>query len=207
MASVATYADRVLRPADVRELLTILGRLGYQRAMTAALMPDERVGFEACGFTTVRRLALLRRGLHDPVPGSRHGLRRWRRRSLDPVLAVDRAAFDEFWHFDTTALRDAMSATPHRLLRVPRGDPPTAYALSGLSGERGYVQRLAVMPDHEGEGLGTSLLLDALRWMRWRGAAEVFVNTQTDNERAMALYRRHGFETQPVELEMLDIGL
>ena len=68
------------------------------------------------------------------------------------------------------------------------------YAIAGRSGPRGYVQRLAVDPWAAGRGVGTALLLDSLAWLRDWGAHEALVNTMVGNDRAVELYRRHGFE-------------
>jgi ribosomal protein S18 acetylase RimI-like enzyme len=149
----------------------------------------------------------LRTSLDRRLPAPDLRLRRWRRRSYDQVIAVDRAAFDEFWTFDAVALDDALAATPVRTLRVTRTDPVQGYHLSGVSGTRGYLQRLAVHPDASGHGVGTALLADALRWMRTRGALEAYVNTQQDNERALALYHRAGFTDCPEDLVVMERSL
>lgn len=197
VATLATYADHPLHPDDVDESLGLLASRGYQRVITAALAPREAAAFLGAGFEPLHHLVLLRRSLDLPLPRPDVRLRRWRRRTFDQILEVDRQAFDDFWQFDIVALRDALAATPHRSLRVTRDDPVEGYALSGVSAARGYLQRLAVRPDNHGQGLGTGLLLDALRWMRTRGALEAFVNTQHENQRAIDLYLGHGFDQEP----------
>ncbi len=202
MASIATFTDQ---PVDRAAVESIVGRLraqGYRRAITAALTTQELGAFFDNDFEPLRQLVLLRRPLDQPVPRAELRPRRWRRRRLDDILEVDRAAFEEFWRFDEVALREALDATPHRVLRVI-GSPLAGYALSGVARSRAYLQRLAVHPDAARHGLGTSLLRDALRWMRWRGAAEAFVNTQHDNLQALRLYERHGFEAQTDGLTIL----
>lgn len=195
MANLATYADHPMQRRDVLEALHHLSARGYQRVITAALLPSEAKGFVGEGFEPLRQLVLLRRLLDTPIPRVETRLRRWRRRTYDPILEVDHLAFEEFWRFDIVALKDALAATPHRTLRVTR-DPIQGYALSGTSGARGYLQRLAVRPDAQGRGLGTILLFDALRWMQARGAASALVNTQQENRRAIDLYLGHGFEAE-----------
>ena len=204
-ASVATFVDQHLDRSAVREIVARLHADGYRRIVTAALTVEEQDAFLASGFSPLRSLTLLRRSLSHPVPRSDVRIRRWRRRRHDDVLRVDAAAFDDFWRFDEAALREALDATPHRMLRVDASQPPRAYALSGVARSRAYLQRLAVHPDAAGQGLGTALLLDALRWMRWRGAVEAYVNTQDDNERALALYDRHGFTAEPDGLAILEL--
>ncbi|MGI9621862.1 MAG: GNAT family N-acetyltransferase [Acidimicrobiales bacterium] len=207
IAIVATFVDQPLNTSAVRAIIERLRKRGFERVITAALTASEQTAFLDCGFSRMRDLALLKRRLDTPPPRAEMRLRRWRRRRYDDILRVDSAAFDEFWRFDHTALREAMHATPHRLLRVDSTVAPTGYALSGVSRDKGYLQRLAVEPAGAGRGLGSALLLDALRWMRWRGAEEAFVNTQHDNDRALALYQRHGFDTEQSGLAILGLDL
>jgi ribosomal protein S18 acetylase RimI-like enzyme len=62
---------------------------------------------------------------------------------------------------------------------------------------------LAVDPAHQREGRGLTLVADALRWMKRRGAGRAVVNTQLGNEVALALYTRAGFRVQPSGLAVL----
>ena len=206
-ATIATYIDQPLDPAAVGVCLDHLARAGFRRVITAALEPKEQPAFLAHGFEPLRSLTLLRRELGDPLPEPAARLRRVRNRHRTAVLEIDHAAFDPFWQFDATALHEAMMATPQRLLRVTADSPTSGYALTGLAQERGYLQRLAVRPSASGTGHGTALLIDAMRWLRRRGATIVYVNTQSDNERAMALYLRHGFVPIPGGLAMLGLDL
>jgi mycothiol synthase len=65
------------------------------------------------------------------------------------------------------------------------------------------LQRLAVLPDAQGAGIGAALVLDGLRWLRRWGAKEVLVNTQEGNEAAVRLYERLGFRRQSDGLAVL----
>jgi len=60
-------------------------------------------------------------------------------------------------------------------------------------GQRGEVYVLGVDPSAGGEGLGTVLLRSGLRHLAARGDTEVLLYVEADQERAVALYRRHGF--------------
>jgi ribosomal protein S18 acetylase RimI-like enzyme len=124
-------------------------------------------------------------------------------------LEVDGAAFAPFWRLDHAGLREALKATRQHHLRVVLGPrrAVAGYAICGVSGRRGFVQRLAVAPDAQGRGIGKALLLDGLYWLRARGAEEVAVNTQVGNETALSLYRRVGFRDDPGGLAVLSTRL
>lgn len=197
-------------PVDRQDLLGVLEdlrRRGCTEALTTALAEAEQAPFLAIGFVEHERLHLLRRGV-EPVPGAAPTarLRRFRRLDLPAVLRVDQLGFPPFWRFDERALDDAAAATPASRFRVvvgPGAAEPTGYAITGRAGSRGYLQRLAVHPDHRRSGLATALIDDGLRWLRRWGAREVLVNTQESNTGALALYRALGFDHEPRGLAVL----
>ena len=195
----------------VRHCLDTLAHQGFSRVMTGALSPLEQAGFLAAGFGVEEHLRLLGLDLTGSLPAQPADprLTRVTGRRRAEVLAVDRAAFPEFWRFDELALIDALEATPEVRFRAAarRGGPVTGYAICGRSGRRGYVQRLAVDPAAQGRGVGRRLLLDGLHWMAARGATRALVNTQTDNRAALALYNAVGFSEEPVGLSVLSTGL
>jgi ribosomal protein S18 acetylase RimI-like enzyme len=204
---------------------TLAGR-GYRRVVTPALSPLEQVGFLAAGFELEEHLHLLGLDMDDlvddrsEIPFS-YRLRRVRSRRVPEVLAVDAAAFSPFWRLDQGGLDEAIKATPRTRFRVavtPRinevGDRTVdrqplivGYAICGRAGDRGFVQRLAVVPDWQGRGLGRALLIDGLLWMRSHQVRRAVVNTQHGNESALALYRSMGFRPEPIGLSVLSVSL
>jgi GNAT superfamily N-acetyltransferase len=195
----------------VRHCLRTLSRQGYTRVVTGALSPLEQAGFLAAGFDVEEHLRLLAIELSDDLPPVPPGpqirrVPRWRR---PEVLAVDRAAFMEFWQFDSVALLDALRATPSvrfRMIVASTGEA-AAYAICGRSGGRGFVQRLAVRPDVQRSGTGARLLLDGLQWMRRHAVVRAVVNTQVGNDAALSLYLKTGFKEEPTGLSVLSTGL
>lgn len=196
--------------ADVRRAVDVLAGRGYDSVVTAALAPLDQSAFLTAGFDVRERLHLLSRPLPAgvaPSPPAGVALRRAHGADLDAVLALDHLAFDPFWRLDRVGLDDAVAATPSARFRVAVTSPPTStvvgYSVIGRASHRGYVQRLAVTPDHHGRGLGRTLLLDGLRWLERRRVKRVMVNTQETNAAALALYEREGFEREPGGLAVL----
>jgi len=56
------------------------------------------------------------------------------------------------------------------------------------------VQTIAVVPEREGQGIGTALLTTLLGEARAFGARDVLLEVRADNPRAQRLYRWFGFE-------------
>ncbi len=180
---------------------------------TPAITRAEASGYEECGFEIVSVLRLLTHDLERlrELPRSVVPTSRPRRSRIGECVDVDRRAFGVDHCFDRLDLLAALDATTRSRLRVVSARRETAarqdlagFAITGRAGPRGYLQRVAVDPAHAGGGIGTALVVDALRWCRARGVTKVVVNTGTDNERALALYRRLGFVDTPLDLLLME---
>ena len=57
----------------------------------------------------------------------------------------------------------------------------------------GYIDSLAVVPEHRRHGLGRALLLEGMRWLRANGQATIELDAWGENERALPLYEGAGF--------------
>jgi ribosomal protein S18 acetylase RimI-like enzyme len=194
----------------VRHCLTRLAAQGFTRVVTAALAPGEQPGFLSAGFEIEQHLHLLAHDLSG-VPATRPPegvqLRRGADDDLDAVVAADNEAFDPFWSMDPPGIEEALTATPRSRYRVALNGSVVGYAITGRAGGRGYLQRLAVAPAHQGRGTGRALVVDGLRWLRrWR-ADQCLVNTQVGNDAAVALYTDLGFRAQPDGLSVLALTL
>jgi ribosomal protein S18 acetylase RimI-like enzyme len=190
----------------VRRCCEVLAERGYLEAVTAALGPAEAHGFLTAGFEVRERLHLLAHDLLVLPDAPDVPLRRGRRNDRPGALAVDARAFEPFWRLDDQGLEEALTATPSSRFRVAAAGSDArilGYAVAGRAAHRGFLQRLAVDPDRQRAGLGTALVVDALRWMKRRGVDRAVVNTQERNEGAVRLYERLGFRLQPGGLAVL----
>jgi len=192
----------------VRHCLDQLAARGFSRVVTTALSVPEQAGFLAAGFGVEEDLHLLVHDLRSLPLATRGPLRRATTTDRPAVLAVDNRSFAPFWRIDDDGLSDALAATPRTRFRVAFDEAGvTAYAVSGRAGRRGFLQRLAVEPGHQREGLGRALALDALHWLRkWR-VERVVVNTQLENTAALSLYENLGFRREHTCLSVLSRGI
>lgn len=195
--------------AFVRRCCDLLASRGYTRVVTAALSEPEQRGFLAAGFAVEEQLHLLAHDLEDlpPPTETEQLLRRAKPADRAEVLRVDAAAFPLFWRLDATGIEEALRATPHARFRIAAVPEVVGYAVTGRAGRRGFLQRLAVHPDRQRAGFGRALVVDGLRWLRrWR-AERAVVNTQLENDAALALYESLGFHREPSGLSVLGAGL
>jgi ribosomal protein S18 acetylase RimI-like enzyme len=209
IAYIAPLADGAPAAVDaVRRCCDVLGGRGYREVITAALGPAESRGFIEAGFQVRERLHLLAHDLMDLPAATTAALRRGRRIDRGAALEVDGRSFDSFWRLDDGGFDEAIAATPSSRFRIAtEGQDVVGYAVSGRAGPRGFLQRLAVDPEHQRQGLGRALAIDGLRWMKRRGVDRAMVNTQERNDGALALYQHLGFRLQPGGLAVLQIAL
>lgn len=188
---------RNLAPAEILGCLRTLAEREVQAAVTPALSPQEAEAFFRAGFRLHEQLHLLARPITGPPPAVTARLRRGWPWDRTRVLEVDNKAFEQFWQFDAFSLREARRATPASRFEVATGPGGVVgYAVTGRAGGRGYLQRLAVDPATQGQGIGASLVNDCLTWLYRKGVSMALVNTQEHNSRALALYERLGFVRQ-----------
>ncbi len=195
--------------ADVRSWIDAARRNGAGAIRTGALFPGSVAPFVAAGFHRIDELALLERPLEAYHRRRREQrvrpLRRWQ---LDAAVRIDVDAFGPTWGNDRAALSDILHATPFAHARsIAVGRTIVGFAMSGVAGQVGYLQRLAVDPARQRRGTGGQLVDDALAWMHRRGATTAMVNTASDNDAALTLYDSFGFQRRSDTLVLLELRL
>lgn len=193
----------------LEQWLAVITEHGFHRVRTGALAESAAPPFTELGFESIQTLALLRLDLtrHMSFGTIQHELRPIRgQRQLAVAARLDRSAFENGWELDAASILDACHATPaHRIrLAITSSDQPAGYIITGRNGAAGFIQRLAVERTLESQGIASSLLCDGLNWLQRRGAHEVLVNTNFDNDRALALYERFGFRLLPESLQVFE---
>lgn len=208
---VPVHDGASIPPRVIAATVAQLSLHGVRDIYTPALAPSDHGPFRDSGFEVFEHLHLLAHDLSS-VPTASHParLRRGKKRERNDLLRLDNAAFEGFWRLDAAGFADALAATPITRLRVAVGEggaPPRGYAIVGRAAERGYLQRIAVHPDSQGQGIGRALVVDGLHWLKRRNVRQALVNTQENNERALGLYRALGFSDQHHGLDVLRLRI
>ena len=188
---------------DPEHLVELIGRaksLGVRKIRTGALRATSTERVLSQGFHAIDTLALLSFDLSAPIrpPSTDAHLRPLRRRHLSAAVAVDLDAFGPKWAQHRDALHDTRRATLRSRSRRATIDRQPVV---------GYLQRLAVSPQHQGQGIGYALTSDALQWMQQRGCDHALVNTSVQNEGALGLYENIGFSVLSEQLTIAEIDL
>jgi ribosomal-protein-alanine N-acetyltransferase len=175
--------------------------------VTSALSTIEQGPFRDYGFIEFEALHLFRHSFAPPPRRSSPAtIRNARRSDLRHVLAIDGECFEPFWTLDRAGIESARKATPvHRYVVAEIDGQVVGYAIAGHAGSPSFLQRLAVHPDMQGQGIGGHLVSDAVEWAMGRRALNMMVNTQVSNQGATALYERLGFVLDPDQLNVLEL--
>ena len=159
---------------------------------------------ERHGFERVRELWVMRRPTSEPVGQveAPEGvtIRGYRPADQEALLRVNAAAFadhPEQGRMTAADLAERMAEPwydPAGLLVASRGRDVLGFHWTKQhSGEIGEVYVVGIDPDEQGTGLGRALTRAGLRHLAERGAKQVILYVEADNEPAVRLYTSHGF--------------
>ena len=221
--ALLTFVDHgaVPSPTALHVWLDELCARGFTAVRSGAVTEHGADTLRRLNFHVAQRLHLLDLSLvgwkapplssRDPTrEASVNAMHTERLRVRDRALAaeVDHEAFGATWSMDIVGIGETCAATPSHRARAVNGvqfhhHGLVGYAVTGRADRTGYLQRLAVRPDFQGRGAGTSLTRDSLIWMQRRSLTRAVVNTHTDNEIALELYQRFGFRIMPQGLVVM----
>ncbi|MHB8780470.1 MAG: GNAT family N-acetyltransferase [Candidatus Geothermincolia bacterium] len=196
-------AEDEMAQALLAEAVATGPALGFDIMVTAPLALAQAGVFLKAGFAPLEEITVLDRPL-PALPPSQElpagvSIRAARSGESAAVLALDARSFGDFWSLDAYTLAGILHAgDASHFLVAWRGGTPAGYAIAGLSGRAGYLQRVGVDPGLQSRGIGRELVLRLLAWMSGRGASFCTVNTQRSNEKALGLYLNLGFIRNPL---------
>jgi ribosomal protein S18 acetylase RimI-like enzyme len=182
--------------------------LGAPSVISPPLPESSQRPWRSAGFTHHTELHLLRLALDPPPAAPSHLVVAGSDADLPEVLRIDHLAFAPFWRLDERGLVEAIDATPRAELLVINNaaEGLCGFAILGLGSALAYLQRVAVAPAWQGQGMGRSLVRVSARRARELGATAMLLNTQIGNDHAMALYASEGFATLREPLRLLRLA-
>jgi len=126
----------------------------------------------------------------NPWPAA--AIRTMKETDLQSVHALDVEAFSSLWRISLDTLTSAYQQACVATVVESEGDL-IGYQISTAGPMGGHLARLAVLPSHQGNGIGSALVHDVLDKFERRGAVRVTVNTQRDNLSSLTVYEKAGF--------------
>ena len=123
--------------------------------------------------------------------------------NIRPYAAGDFAAVTALWdatgisiHYNDPAKNIALMLTTHdcQLYVGAEDERVIGSIMVGHEGHRGWLYKLAVLPEFQGKGLGRDLVRQAERWLVARGVPKVNLMIRDTNIKVREFYQRLGYE-------------
>ncbi len=120
------------------------------------------------------------------------------RRDREAVIALWKRVFpDDPPHSAPANVFDAKLAMGDDLLFVATDQGSLiGIAMAGYDGHRGWLYKVAVLPEHRRRGIGTDLVLHALSALRAAGCIKVNLQIRDTNAAVQGFYESLGFDAE-----------
>lgn len=123
-------------------------------------------------------------------------LRPMRQADVEAVLPLAQQLFAGDPPWTAAQFESELSGVPDTRWYVVAETDAQVVGYAGLmqAGETADVQTLAVAPQYQRSGIATALLTAIIAEAERRGLRALLLEVRAENEAALALYARHGFE-------------
>lgn len=108
------------------------------------------------------------------------------------TVAVEDLAFEQLWRHDAASFLEVRRYYPYFVVAVD-ADGIVGYQYNTVEAGIGYLVRIAVHPRVQGQGIGTRLMAEAVRYFQEHRVEKIVLNADEKNHRAQSLYLRFGF--------------
>lgn len=127
--------------------------------------------------------------------------------SIRPYQAADEAQVIALWHQCNLVVpwndpqRDIalkIEVQPHMFLVGVLDTTVIATIMAGYEGHRGWLNYLAVSPEHQRHGIGRRMVEEATALLQAAGCPKINLQIRTSNTDVIAFYKRLGFTIDDV---------
>ena len=120
------------------------------------------------------------------------------------LLDLDHKIFDDYWKNSKASFEETMkSCNNNYLFKSGEGNDLDGYAILGETRKFTYLQRIGIVKDYQGSGLGDNLLRSVVDFALKRKFLNIKLNTQNDNVSALSLYKKNNFQIMPRKLVIM----
>lgn len=102
------------------------------------------------------------------------------------------------WNNPVKDIQRKLAAQPELFLVGCLADRVVATVMAGYEGHRGWINYLAVSPDHRRQGLGRQIMAAAEARLRQRHCPKINLQVRAANRDVLAFYQRLGYAVDDV---------
>jgi ribosomal protein S18 acetylase RimI-like enzyme len=112
------------------------------------------------------------------------------------ILLWERCDLLRPWNDPHEDIRRKLAVQPELFLVGVANREIVATAMAGYEGHRGWVNYLAVAPEHQGKGFGRAIMAEAEKRLERMGCPKLNVQVRGANTAAVEFYRRLGYQVE-----------
>jgi ribosomal protein S18 acetylase RimI-like enzyme len=114
------------------------------------------------------------------------------------VALWERCGLTRPWNDPRKDIRRKTAVRPDLFLVGTLDGVVVASVMAGYEGHRGWINYLAVAPEHRGKGLGRAMMAEAERLLGEAGCPKVNLQVRSSNTKVIEFYRRLGYTVDDV---------
>ncbi len=113
-------------------------------------------------------------------------------RIIREIAKLESVIFDDAW--SEASLQETLQYDYNNALVREAGDAVTGYAVYSVIADTAELLRIAVDPEHRGQGIASSIMEEMLGKLDDSSADRIMLEVRSKNEGAIALYEKFGFK-------------
>lgn len=117
---------------------------------------------------------------------------------MSVVALWERCGLTRPWNDPRKDIRRKIAVRPDLFLAGILDGVVVASVMAGYEGHRGWINYLAVAPEHRGKGLGRAMMAEAERLLREAGCPKINLQVRSSNTKVIEFYRRLGYTVDDV---------
>lgn len=114
------------------------------------------------------------------------------------VALWERCGLTRPWNDPRQDICRKLAVRPDLLLVGTLDGVVVASVMAGYEGHRGWINYLAIAPEHQGKGLGRAMMAEAERLLREAGCPKINLQVRFSNTKVIEFYRRLGYTVDDV---------
>ena len=120
------------------------------------------------------------------------------------LLDLDKKIFEPYWRNSHNSFEETLKSCINNYLFIQKKkDQLVGYAILGETRKLSYLQRIGIDKHYQRQGYGEELVQFVLSFSKKRKILTMKLNTQEENESALNLYKKNGFNTQKNQLVIM----
>lgn len=130
------------------------------------------------------------------MPAANFAIRAHRPADLGTLYAIDQSCYTPDIAYSLSELKWYLQLPGASCLVAERGKEILGFILTAHKRTHGHIITIDVVAEHRRAGIGSAILRSAEQNLVASGAREVWLETATNNDAAIAFWRRHGYRTR-----------